>query len=348
MKTPKPEKLSSGRWRVRIQIDGQRYSCLGDTKEEARQKAKEVFAGAQMEKKVPLTVGKAMDRYIEEKAGTLSPSTIRGYKAIRRNYLQGIMDINITDLTQGDIQLAVSSEAAKGKSPKTIRNANGLLTSVLEEFRPNFVTHTRLPEKQKNEMRIFSEEEMQKVWNVAKGNKYELPILFASWLGLRMSEVRGVKFSDVQNGRIHIHRAIVRNDEGSHVEKGPKTSAGDRWIKLPETIANLIEFTYNERYGDDKELGKDDYICPWADITIHKNFKNICKKAGVEACRFHDLRHFAASEAHALGVPNKYAMKRMGHKTENMLQNVYQHTMSEKEDAFGELIDTQMEKLYNG
>ena len=92
----------------------------------------------------------------------------------------------------------------------------------------------------------------------------------------------------------------------------------------------------------------DEYICPWADITIHKNFKRICKKAGVEPCRFHDLRHFMASEGHALGIPNKYLMKRMGHKTENMLQNVYQHTISDVADEFDALIDEKMEKLYNG
>ena len=369
MKLPKAVKLKSGNWRIQIQIDGHRYSCTGDTKKEAQDKAKQIFAGVEMEKRLPMTVGRAMDKYIEEKAGVLSPSTIRGYKAIRRNYFQDIMDTNISDLTQGDIQLAVSNEAVKGKSPKTIRNAHGLLNAVLEEFRPNFVTHTHLPEKQKTEMRIFTEEEMRKVWNAAKGSKYELPILLASWMGLRMSEIRGLKFKDVESfetiytcahagketdvhekySRLHVHTAVVRDSEGNHVEKGPKTASGDRWIKLPKVILKLIHIRLCEFPDDmDNETIYESYICPWADITIYKNFKNICKKAGVEPCRFHDLRHFAASEAHALGVPNKYSMKRMGHKTENMLQNVYQHTMRDKEDEFGQIIDEKMEQLYNG
>ena len=258
------------------------------------------------------------------------------------------MDKNISDLTQGDIQLAVSNEAVKGKSPKTIRNAHGLLNATLAEFRPEFTVRTHLPENQKTEMRVFTEEEMKKVWAAAKGNKYELPILLASWMGLRMSEIRGLKFEDVKNQKIHIHTAVVRDSEGKSVEKGPKTASGDRWIKLPDIIFELIGSEYVERFGELTEVGLSEYICPWADITIYKNFKNICKKAGVEPTRFHDLRHFAASEAHALGVPNKYSMKRMGHKTEYMLQNVYQHAMRDKEDEFGDLIDKQMEKLYNG
>lgn len=347
MKTPKAIKLKSGNWRVQIQINGKRYSCTGETKKEAQDKAKQIFAGVQMEERIPLTVGKAMDKYIEEKAGVLSPSTIRGYKAIRKNYFQDIMDKNISDLTPGDIQLAVSTEATKGKSPKTIRNAHGLLNSTLEEFRPDFVTHTRLPENQKAELRIFTEDEMKKVWKQASGSKYELPILLASWMGLRMSEIRGLKFGDVVDGKLHIHTAVVRDENGKSVEKGPKTSAGDRWIKLPNTIYELIGEESSKRFPDGVE-NPEAYICPYADITIYKNFKTICEKAGVEPCRFHDLRHFAASEAHALGVPNKYSMKRMGHKTEHMLQNVYQHAMKDKEDAFGDLIDEKMEQLYNG
>lgn len=350
MKLPKATKLKSGNWRIQIQIDGHRYSCTGATKKEAQEKAKQIFAGAEMEKRLPMTVGRAMDQYITEKSGVLSSSTIRGYKSVRKNYLQDLMDINISDLTQGDIQLSVSNEALNGKSPKTIRNAHGLLNAVLEEFRPNFSTHTHLPEKQQTEMRIFTEEEMQKVWNAVKGTKYELSILLGSWMGLRMSEVRGLKFEDLKEGKLHIHTAVVRDSEGKSIEKGTKTVSGDRWIKCPGTIQHLIivERLKLEDTGKTKEEIAKNYICPYADITIYKNFVSICKKAGVEPCRFHDLRHFAASEAHALGVPNKYSMKRMGHKTENMLQNVYQHTLRDKEDEFGQIIDEKMEKLYNG
>lgn len=350
MRTPKPEQLKSGNWRIQLQIKGHRYSVTAPTKKEVREKAKQLYAGVELEKRLPMTVGRAMDQYIAEKSGVLSPSTIRGYKSVRKNYFQDLMDINISDLTQGDIQLAVSNEALKGKSPKTIRNAHGLLSAVLEEFRPNFSTHTHLPEKQQTEMRIFTEEEMQKVWNAAKGTKYELPILLGSWMGLRMSEVRGLKFEDLKEGKLHIHTAVVRDSEGKSIEKGTKTVSGDRWIKCPGTIQHLIvvERLKLEDAGKNKDEIAKSYICHYADITIYKNFVSICKKAGVEPCRFHDLRHFAASEAHALGVPNKYSMKRMGHKTENMLQNVYQHTMRDKEDEFGQIIDEKMEKLYNG
>ncbi len=34
----------------------------------------------------------------------------------------------------------------------------------------------------------------------------------------------------------------------------------------------------------------------------------------------------------AFGIPDKYAMEIMGHATNNMLKNVYQHTFEEKQN----------------
>lgn len=65
MKLPKATKLKSGSWRIQIQIDGHRYSCTGTTKKEAQDKARQIFAGVEMEKRVPLTLGRAIDKYIE-------------------------------------------------------------------------------------------------------------------------------------------------------------------------------------------------------------------------------------------------------------------------------------------
>ena len=335
--------MPSGNWRIQFQIDGERYSVTDESKTVCKEKAdkryRDILAGIEEKKNTVLTVGKAMDRYIDSKQRTLSPSTILGYKRIRKNLFQSLMDIRVDDLTQEDVQYAVKSDFSRGVSPKTLRNAHGLLSAVLKVYRPRMILITSLPQKEVNEIIIFTEEEMKKVWDGAKDTKYEIPILLASMLGLRLSEIKGLRFSDILNGRIHIQRAIVTGEEGEILKK-TKTVSGDRWIKLPETL--LTKINALPRSNDEN------YICPLSGAAIYKGFQRICEKVGVKPCRFHDLRHFAASEAHALGVPNKYSMKRMGHKTEYMLQNVYQHTMRDKEDEFGDLIDSKMEKLYNG
>lgn len=339
MKTPKATKLPSGNWRIQLQIDGKRMSITAETKQEVQEKAKKVYAGYQLEKKSPLTLSKAIDRYIEAKEKVLSPSTVQGYKVIQRNYFKELMPMLLTDIASMDIQRAVSRERAKGKSAKTIKNAHGLISSIMKEFRPEFHFSSKLPQKVPYEIKIPSEDEMQRIWAACSGTKYELPILLASWIGLRMSEIRGLKFTDIVNGRLHIQRAKVAGDKGQAV-KGPKTVSGDRWIKLPTEIIMLI----NERHENNQNGSE--YICPEAANTIYRGFIKACNNAGVEPCRFHDLRHFAASESHSLGIPDKYQMKRMGHKTDNMLKNVYQHTIRNKEDEFADKIDEAMSALY--
>ena len=74
--TPKVSKLKSGAYRIQLMVDGERYSFTGYDPKELQQKAKEVYAGAEVEKRSPLTVGKAIDKYISIKSGVLSPSTI--------------------------------------------------------------------------------------------------------------------------------------------------------------------------------------------------------------------------------------------------------------------------------
>ena len=335
MNVPKPVKLASGSWRIQLQINGKRRSITAKTKKEVIQKAKDLYAGYQLEERSPLTVGKAIDKYILSKDCVLSPSTILSYKRYRTSYLQQIMNINLTDLTREDVQVAVNDDYREGKSPKTLRNAHGLLSAVLKTYRPGFLLYTTLPQKTKYEVRIFTEEEMKKVWKQAKGTDYELPILLASWLGMRMSEILGLRFSDIVDDKIHIQRAIVRGEHGE-VEKPPKSISGDRWIKCPEEIKNII----------DNRLHEDDRIIHMTSIMIYKGFLHICNECGVTPCRFHDLRHFAASEAHSLGVPDKYLMRRMGHKTDNMLKTTYEHVMRDKEDSFSDIIDAQMSSLF--
>ena len=68
----------------------------------------------QRESAIPVsdyTVEQAMEKYIESRSNILSPSTIQGYKKIKNNNLQSIMDIKVKKLSQNNIQSAVNADA---------------------------------------------------------------------------------------------------------------------------------------------------------------------------------------------------------------------------------------------
>lgn len=330
---PKPVELPSGAWRCQVMVGGVRQSVTGETPEEAHAKALALREGlVQKTKPVErLTVGEAIDRYIESKNSVLSPSTIRGYKKIRANYFQDIMGVPISGITREKVQLAVN-KMAKENSPKSVRNAHGLLSATLAAYRPDFVLRTTLPQKEKYEAQIPTEEEIEKLLEVSHGTEMELPILLALWLGLRESEIRGLTWDCVSGNVLHVQQAIVDGEDGP-ILKGTKTYSGNRKIKLPKYIQELIA----------KQPRTDEYIVHLSGQAIYKRFVNMCQKAGLPHFRFHDLRHANASVMLALNIPDKYAMERMGHATNNMLKTVYQHTMQEKQEAVSEIVDSYFE-----
>ena len=86
----KAKKLKSGTWRVLVfshfeQVDGvkkRRYeSFTAPTKAEAELKAAQFANNKDRIRSGKLTVGDAIERYISSRKNTLSPSTLKTYKA---------------------------------------------------------------------------------------------------------------------------------------------------------------------------------------------------------------------------------------------------------------------------
>lgn len=329
LKNPSPIELPSGKWRCQVTVDGRRESVVDDDPEVAHTKALAIKARLlnAVRPVQALTVGEAIDRYIESKDAVLSPATIMGYKYIRDSALQGIMDTKLSALTREKVQREVNS-MAKSKSPKSVRNAHGLLSATLAEYLPDMVLRTTLPQKRRYEVHIPSDTDIETIMETAKGTKMELPVLLAIWLGLRASEIRGIAWDCIAGDMLHIKQAIVQGENGPTL-KGTKTYSGDRKIRIPAYIKSLIEAT--PKAGD--------YIVPLSGQAIYKRFSRLCEKAGLPHYRFHDLRHANASVMLALNVPDKYAMERMGHATNNMLKTVYQHTMKDKQEEVSDLVD---------
>lgn len=334
---PRPVELPSGRWRCQVMVSGKRIDVIEDDPAVAHAKALAVKAGLLEEKKPvkELTIGEAIDRYIESKDAVLSPSTVAGYKRIRENSLQDIMSTKLSELTQEHVQRAVN-KMAKEKSSKSVRNAHGLLSAALSEYKPDMVLRTTLPQKKRPDISIPSDEDIDHIIQAAIGTEIELPVLLAIWLGLRVSEIRGLTWDCISGDIIHIKQAIVDGESGPEV-KGTKTYSGNRKLRLSPYLLDLIA----------KQPHTDDYIVHMSGQAIYKRFVRLCEKEGLPHFRFHDLRHANASIMLALGVPDKYAMERMGHATSNMLKTVYQHTMKSKQEEVADMVDDYFtEKLH--
>ena len=114
--------------------------------------------------------------------------------------------------------------------------------------------------------------------------------------------------------------------------KQPKTTSSTREIDCPEWVIEKLKAARDSGYKIKNPA------------RISNTFATLCDRLRLDI-RFHDLRHYYASLMLSLGVPDKYAMQRMGHATPNMLKNVYQHLMDDKNEEVTEQINRYFETV---
>lgn len=333
----KAKKLPSGRWRIQVydytDENGKIYrkSFTAETKKEAEFLAAD-YKLKKREKNKPenMTVGEAMEKYIRSKENVLSPATIRGYWQIHRNTLQSIKNTKLCDLDQNAIQVSINHTAAS-YSPKSVANIHGLLSSTLNMFYPDFKLDTTLPQKVRPDIDIPDNNTIRRILEYIKDTEIEVPVLLAACGGLRRSEIAALTYDDFNfdENTVTINKAIVKNAENQWCKKTTKTTSSKRTIELPKAVIEIIK--------DKKNTGKN--LIELNPNVISSRFSKVLKDLGIHHFRFHDLRHYNASVMLALGVPDKYAMARMGHSTPNMLKKVYQHLMTEKEKEVNDNIN---------
>lgn len=335
----KAKQLPSGKWRTRVYshteiANGKEKriyeSFTADTKKESEFMAAKFAMDKNSVTRANITVEKAIQIYIDSKDKILSPATIRAYRLNAKNHLEGIKQIQVDKLTSVLVQAEINSLVGKGLSPKTIRNIYGMLTAALKEAKPELTIKCMLPQKIKPEISIPTTEEIMALIREADGDM-RIAIELSAFMGLRRSELCALTWNDIdlKNKKIKINKAKVMDSNGNYVIKGTKTTNSTRTLDIPQIVLTDLEAIENKT-GD---------LLSIVPNHMFKRYETLIKKAGIKHCRFHDLRHYYASVMLSLGVPDKYAMERMGHSTNNMLKTVYQHTFEQKQAEITNRLD---------
>lgn len=332
----KTKKLPSGNYRVQVVAgfnpNGKRIvkSFTADTEWEAIRMAENFKQNREVATSKNVTVAKAMEMYIDSRENVIEKTTIRNYRQLADNCFKCIMDIKLSSLRAIDIQRAINIESAR-VSPKYIKNAYGLLKSVLKMFEVNInLSSIQLPKLIKKEKELPS---FETVFSIVKGTEIELPCLLSAWLSLRVGEVVGLQFRDVdeKNKTLKVRRTIIQTVDGQEVREGCKTEKSTRNLNIPDYLFQMIM-----AIPHDEET---DFIVTLSRKAIYSRFKRLMLKNGYDIT-YHDLKHLNASVMLMLGVPDKYAMERGGWSTDNILKSVYQQTFSNERVRFDEVIDS--------
>jgi len=326
VKKLKIEKLPSGSYRVRKQINKKNISLVFDHKPTQVEVMGELSKQA---RSVPITGSflSCANSYIDSKSNVLSPSTIKGYRAVIKGLPDDFLSMKLSNITQIEVQKLINDYSVD-HSPKTVRNAHGFISAVLGQFIPDMILHTTLPQKIENKTYIPSEDDIKRILDASADNPFYHIAFQLGIMSLRRSEICALQLSDIQGNTLTINKALVENEHKEWVVKETKTTAGTREIFIPDSLVKEIQ-----------ENGK---IYDGYPNTLVRGLHKYQDKLGIPRFRFHDLRHFFATYAHSQGISDANIMATGGWKSDYTMKSVYRHEMKQREaqkQIFNTLLD---------
>lgn len=339
------KQLPSGSWRVQV-YDKVTKKYLSFTsqlpgkagKNEAELLAKEWQAGHKKRPESTKTVYELVNEYISSKEPLLSPSSIRGYYIILEHSLGELGTQKVKTLTEKDLQFWVSQNALR-YSPKSVKSQYGLVTAALRQERIQLdYGSVMLPKIQRKEKKIPNEQEIALILHMIEGTSVELPVTIAVTLGLRQSEIAGLKWSDYDGQYLDIHAAVVPDKYNKYVYKNStKSEASTRLIEVDALLKERL----------DRAEHTSEFISPMLPSSVLRKFNHLCDKNGLPRFTMHEQRHGNASMMLAKGVPDKYAMKRLGQSSPNMIKDIYQHLYESKEREVADTVSSAFSDIYH-
>jgi integrase len=186
---------------------------------------------------------------------------------------------------------------------------------------------------------------------IAAAGKSRPLLLTAIFAGLRSSELRGLRWSDVdfKKGELNVRQRADRYG----VIGNPKSKAGHRAVPLPSQVVQALR---EWKLQCPKGTGLVFPAVRGDGVALHNNtvraFTAAVSAAGITTkdgapkyTGLHALRHFYASwcinpeNRDGLGLPPKVVQQRLGHSSIMMTMDVYGHLFPENADAHARLTE---------
>lgn len=347
------QELEKGKARLIVSIGGRtdrRRFCKTvtyKTKKELKQLYNDFEEECRQLPPTDITVQDLLESYIAY-CRTLGrkATTIRGYNIVAERCYEPIGAISAQSLTTYRLEKFIAEMGEKRLSAKTIKNTIGLLSAAYDhaifigQLKENPCKRVTLPKGQPKDIRIFYLEEIPKfletIADVDLNEKvaYEL----ALFLGLRRSEILGLKESDVDivKGLIYVHNTRHRVD-GEDIEQDTKTKKSTRILALPDILildlARLIETHRQFKYEKVDYLIQDGFGNALGAQALSSRLARLEKKNGLPNVTLHGLRHTYASLLHSQGVDMANISANLGHGNLTTTMNIYTHIFQSATNA---------------
>jgi integrase len=333
---------ANGAWEARYyDASWNRRSIYASTKEEAVQSLREALHGRDRGL-VPPTGRETVAEYlITWLAGTqlsIRPTTYDVYERTVRLYLiPGMGRVRLSRLQPPQIRQLYLDLLERGLSPKTVRNAAGVLHAALEQavkdrtLAVNAAHAAGRPKASAPEMRTYSPDQVQRLFEAARGDSLEALYVLAITAGLRQGELLALRWQDVDlvGARLSVTATLEQRRRYPARLTPPKTPRSRRQVLLS---AAALEALGRRRGAQKVAVLPTAYVfarpdgSPMSGNYVYKRWRRLAQLAQVPVLRFHDLRHTAASLMLGRGVHPKLVSEMLGHASIGITLDRYSHT----------------------
>lgn len=276
---------------------------------------------------------------------------------IESTLIKRIGNLSLKQIDDNLIQtMVINKMKEEGYAYTTIKKTYSTLGQALKyaavrgKIEKNPMNDVYLPKRslfENKKIRFLSDEERNKLvstcymtfQNGSRVYKFGAFYIFLLYTGLRLGEALALKWSDIDFNKrtVNVSRTIVyikdrsKNDGSKILIDQTSTKNGvSRIVYLSDMAIEALEDLK-------KQMGYDPngYIMQTKNKTIlypadaYKIFQRILKRAGIEQCGIHALRHSFVSLMINNGIPITVVSQMVGHTNIGITMKIYTHLLEE-------------------
>ncbi len=288
-----------------------------------------------------MTVGGYLDKWLAAIRDTVRVGTWKQYEMIVRIHIKPTLgNAKLDKLNALQIQSFYRERLDAGISARRVQYAHITVHKALKDavrwrLVPfNVADAVTPPRSNKPEITPLSAGQVKVLLAAARGDRLEALYVLAVTTGMRIGEMFGLKWSDVdlEAGTVQVRRTVAADG----TVNPPKTSSGRRTIRLTKLATQALS----------RQPRTAGWIFPSAAGTpigicnFHKNsWRPLLQRAGLPPTRFHDLRHTAATLMLSRGVPVKVVSEMLGHADVSTTLSIYAHVLPDMQGPAADVMD---------
>ena len=290
-----------------------------------------------------LTVKELFTEWLSAKQTQTKASTYANYAfKAEKHLVPAFGNLKIENLSPSKVYDFIVEKQNQGLSNKYISDLIIVLKNMTRyaariHHCVNPIADVELPKNEKHELDLYNKNEQSRLKSALLTNMdlTKLAITLALYTGIRIGELCGLKWSDIDlNGKtIKIERTIQRvrvSGKANRTElimTTPKSHTSKRIIPIPEFLVRMLKVFKPSNADTFVITGNTKLPDP---RTMQYRFKALLAKIGLRKLNFHSLRHLFATNCVELGFDVKTLSEILGHSSVEITLNRYVHSSIER------------------